>query len=250
MISAGMIYDYINSIAPFDTAMGFDNVGILVGSRSAESERVLLALDVTGDVINEAAALGAGIILTHHPVIFSPLKRLDTDSSAYRLAASGITVISAHTNLDIATGGVNDTLAQALGISSEEGTDGECMLVGSLSGEISADELALEIKNKLGCAGLRYWRRRGSIRTVAVACGAGGSSIFAAAQRGADALITGEIKHHEIIFAHENNIAVFDAGHFRSEDLIIEKLASMLGSQFPDTEFIKAESDTDHAVYI
>lgn len=250
MITAGMIYDYIDSFAPFCTAMGFDNVGLLIGSRDMQSKKVLLALDVTNSVIDEAVKKGAKIIVTHHPVIFNPLKKLDSGSVVYRLAASGITVISAHTNLDIAPGGVNDTLASALGVISDEGTSEDCMLVGTLEEETDAEDFAINIKNVLGCRGLRYCGRNGKIRTVAVACGAGGGSVFNAAGCGADAIVTGEIKHHEIIFAHENNIAVFDAGHFRSEDLIIDKLCSMLREQFPQTEFCKAENDTDPMRYI
>lgn len=250
MISAGMIYDFIDSIAPFDTAMGFDNAGLLVGSRDTQSENVLCALDVTGSIIDEASRLGAKIIITHHPVIFDPLKKLESGSLVYRLASLGITVISAHTNLDIAPGGVNDTLAEALGVITEEGTDGDCMLIGRLEEETDAKLFALRIRNTLGCSGIRYSERNGKISTVAVACGAGGGSVFAAAGRRADAVVTGEIKHHEILFAHENNIAVFDTGHFRSEDLYINKLCSILGDHFQQARFLKAENDTDPMKYL
>ena len=250
MISAGEIYDYIDSIAPFSTAMSFDNVGLLIGSRSTVSETVMLSLDVTSEVIEEAVSRGAKIILTHHPVIFNPLKSLKTDSIPYLAVKNDITVISAHTNLDIAVGGVNDTLAEALGIISENHTNEDCQLFGELAEETDVRSFALKIKGILSCGGLRYTERKGTIQKAAVACGAGGSGIFAAAEYGAHALITGEIKHHEILFAAENNIADFDLGQFHSEDLIITKLAKLLSGKFPGTQFEKADSDTDKVLYI
>ena len=250
MITAGEIYDAIDSFAPFDTAMSFDNVGLLIGSREQTSAQVLLALDVTADLIREAQEKGVKIIVTHHPVIFSPLKDIPADSIQYRLISAGITVISAHTNLDIAENGVNDTLAEQLGVISEKGTDEDCFLFGELEREITAEEFACRIADRLGCAGLRYTRKNGSLKKVGIACGAGGSSVFKANELRADAFVTGEIKHHEILFAREHNIAVFDIGHFRSEDMIIEKLAERLSKLFPSTVFNKAVYDTEELFYI
>ncbi len=249
MISAGEIYDYIDSIAPFSTAMDFDNVGLLIGSRECTSEIVLLSLDLTGEVINEAAEKGAGIVVTHHPVIFSPLKKLSSDSIQYKAVSRGLTVICAHTNLDIAPGGVNDSLAAAIGVISESGTDEDCFLVGEIEKCCTAPELADRIIDKLHCKGIRFTDKNGDISRIAVACGAGGGSIFAAAKAGADAFVTGEIKHHELIFAHENNIAVFDLGHFCSEDHMIDKLKDKLSSRFDKAVFEKAGSDREYTVF-
>lgn len=249
MISAGEIYDYIDSIAPFSTAMDFDNVGLLIGSRESSSELVILALDLTGEVLEEAVEKGAGIVVTHHPVIFSPLKKLSPDSIQYKAVSRGITVICAHTDLDIAPGGVNDSLAAAIGVISENGTDEDCFLVGKIKESLSASELADRIIEALDCKGIRFTDRNGNISRVAVACGAGGGSIFAAAQAGADAFVTGEIKHHELIFARENNIAVFDLGHFRSEDHIMEILKNRLSSRFDNAVFEKAASDMEYTIY-
>ena len=250
MVIAGQILNYINEIAPFDTAMSFDNVGLLIGSENQTSEKVLLALDITSEVIDEAAAEGVKIIISHHPIIFNPLKVIEKDSIAYLAVKNDITVISAHTNLDIANVGVNNTLAESVGVASESGTDSECLLVGELEKEINSDKFADKIKSALSCRGLRYSRRNGTIKKVGISCGAGGSNIFAAASAGAEAFVTGEIKHHEILFANERNIAVFDIGHFRSEDMIIPKLALILGKEFRDTVFKQAESDTDKMIYI
>mgnify|MGYP002229604867 CR=1 FL=1 len=110
------LYSAIDQFAPFSLSMDFDNTGILVGDRHQPVSKVLLALDCTIDVVNYAKEIGAQLIITHHPVIFHPIKRVNEDSVVYHLIRSQIAVISAHTNLDIAEGGVNDVLAQAIGL--------------------------------------------------------------------------------------------------------------------------------------
>lgn len=250
MISAKKIYDFINSIAPFETAMSFDNVGILIGGADKASDKVLLALDASAEVIREAESIGAGIIVTHHPVIFNPIRSLDSGSIPYLAARAGITVISAHTNLDTARGGVNDTLAELIGIEMKQFFDEECALLGETKDEPFCAELAGRIKNCLGLNGLRYTDRGKRIKRVLVSCGAGGSNAELAQRHGADAIITGEIKHNFIVYANSYDIAVFDLGHYGSEKHIIPKLKKLLEKNFPDTEFIRAQADTDGMMYL
>ena len=249
MVTAKEIYDYIDSFAPFETAMSFDNVGILIGDSDICADKALLALDITSEIINEAVEKGISLIVTHHPIIFSPLRAVSSDSLQYKLIRSGITVISAHTNLDICEGGVNDTLACAIGLRLIGHANEECFVTAELEQELTDAEFAEKISCSLGCSGLRYTERKGRIKKVSVACGAGGSGIYDAIKEGADAFVTGEIKHHEILAARENNISVFDLGHFRSEDLIIDRLAMLFSEKFPDTEFIKAENDREEIIY-
>ena len=109
-------YKAIDSFAPFSTAFEGDNSGLLVGSKDAPADRALLALDLTDRVVDEAAARGIALIITHHPVIFSGIKKLPSDSIPYRLAAGGLSAICAHTNLDISPMGVNDALAKRLNL--------------------------------------------------------------------------------------------------------------------------------------
>ena len=111
------IYEAIDRLAPFSLSMDFDNTGILVGDRQKKVGRALLALDCTKEVLRQAKELGAQLIITHHPIIFHPIKRVNEDSLVYHLLRSDIAVISAHTNLDIAQGGVNDLLAKRIGLS-------------------------------------------------------------------------------------------------------------------------------------
>ncbi len=250
MITAGELYTYLNGFAPFETAMDFDNAGLLIGSEQQQSDAVLAALDATAAVLQEAHEKNIRIVLTHHPVIFRPIKNLLSDSIPYLAASLGITVISAHTNLDIAPGGVNDTLAECIGIREEERFDTDCALIGCCRQPLSCKDMALHIKSALSVQGLRYTDNGRMLHRIMVSCGAGGSSVGLAKSCGADALITGEIKHHEILFANNHGIAVFDLGHFNSEDMIIPKLCGTLSKQFPDTAFIQADADTDGVHYI
>ena len=137
------ILDFLGEKAPFDTCEEWDNVGLLVGSGYLPATRVLVALDVTDGAVEAAKAIGADLIVTHHPVIFRPISRLSADSMPYRLAAAGISVISAHTNLDKAVEGVNDTLAARLGLTDIEiAADGRIIRkrITHRSGQLAMDE--------------------------------------------------------------------------------------------------------------
>lgn len=250
MVSAKELYAYLDSIAPFDTALGFDNAGLLIGSGETVSETVYTALDATKDVLLETAAAGAKILITHHPIIFDALKSVPSDSVVYLAVQLGVTVLSAHTNLDIAEGGVNDTLAEALGVQIEQRFPFDCAVFGSLNVPMNCTGLAQHIKNKVPLKGLRYTDSGKTIQKVMIAGGAGGSDVFLAKDCGADAIITGEIKHHQILFSNDSGTAVFDLGHFGSEDLVITKLTARLQKAFPQAVFRQASADTDGVQYL
>ena len=244
------IIDFIDGIAPFDTALDFDNVGLMVGGVNTEIKTVLVALDANAAVVSEAAEIGAQLIVTHHPVIFRPVKSIPENSIPYLAARNGITVISAHTNLDIAFDGVNDTLALAAGVIVEQRFPEDCCLIGELSGEYTSKELALHLMDKLSLRGMRYSSTNDRIKRVMVACGAGGNNVFSAASMNADAIITGEIKHHEILFANDNGLSVFDCGHFQSERVIVPVLVSRLMERFPEVSFIQSSAETELMNYL
>ncbi len=237
---------FINDLAPFSTAMGFDNVGTLVGDKNAQVTKVLVALDVTKSVVEEAAAMGAELIISHHPVIFAPLKRLSADSIPYMLAAKGISVISAHTNYDFAAEGVNFCLAKALGLQNIEGFAPDkdsglaTGLVGELANEMEPTAFAAYVKAQLNCGGVKYTDGGHPVKKVAVGCGAASSLVFNAMGLGADAFVTGESKHHELLAAAEGGITMVDAGHFNTEDVSMEPLAEKLRAAFPGVEFVKS----------
>ena len=177
---------------------------------------------------------------------------MNSRSVPYLLAQAGIAAVCMHTNLDLSEKfGVNICLGQAAGLKEvHRAPEGECLFAGTLEDTISVRELAQRVMQNLACSGLRYTEGKGTVRTVAVASGAGGSDIFAAAAIGADALITGEIKHHEINAANEYGIAVIDAGHFKSEDIVINPLIARLKEEFPSAEFTKCQTYSDKMKYL
>ena len=227
-----------------------DNVGLLIGDCHTVSDKVLVTLDATAAVLQEAHRIGAKIVVTHHPIIFEPLRSLSVDSAPYLAVQYGITVLSAHTNLDIAPDGVNDTLAAAVGVTEQQRFDEDCALLGTLEKDTSCQSLAVYLRETLRLSGLRYTDRGHDIRRILVSCGAGGSNVPLAIQCGADAIVTGEIKHHQILMAKEHDIAVFDLGHFGSEKIIVPKLTAKLQEKFPAAQFLQAEADTDGMLYL
>ncbi len=247
MTTAKQVAQFLDGLAPFDTAMDFDNVGLLVGDPDSPVDTALLSLDITGAVVQEAAALGAQLIISHHPVIFHPLKRLSPRDIPAQLIQQNLTAICAHTNLDLAPCGVNACLAAALGLSGctafqyWKNTDLAEGLMGTLETPLPPQEFAVMVKERLHCRGVKYTPGSRVIRTVGVACGAGSGLLFAAAGSGVDAFVTGESKHHEWLAAQEMGVTMVDAGHFNTEDVVILPLLERLQAAFPAVKFQKSK---------
>ena len=226
------IYDAIDRIAPFQTAMDFDNVGILVGDENVNVTKTLLCLDVTPRVLREAKSIGVELIISHHPVIFNPLRTVQPQNIIYALVQSGIAVISAHTNLDMAYPyGVNDALCRKLGLQNVRGIlkEGETDIayMGELSEEMTTEDFAAHIKEALGLSAVRCTAVSKMLRTVAVVGGAGGDYALAAQAKGADAFVTGEVKHHEAIAAQQNAQKYYK--NYRKAKTAEEKLTEQIG---------------------
>ncbi len=219
------IFDLLNTRAPFDTAAEWDNPGLLVGDGTRRVNRVLVALDATPGAIDAAQAVAADLMVTHHPVIFTPLKALPTDSLPYRLAAAGIPLIAAHTNLDKAADGVNDTLAALLGLADITVAADGMSRIGTLPAPMTAIALASLVAERLHTA-VRVADSHTPIRRVAV-CGGGGGDFAAALVDVADAFVTGEIKHHEWLAA-DGTLALIEAGHYATEAPVIDTLCRWL----------------------
>ena len=238
MYTVKEIYAYIDTFAPFDRALSFDNVGLLVGDGEQPVQRAMLALDITPEVVEEAASWGAQLIISHHPVIFQPLRALPAGSAVYRLARHGMAAICAHTSLDFAPEyGVNTELARVLGLK-----NGRWILpceqvmeayLGELPQPLSARELAEKVKGDLQCEQVRYVDGGRPIRYAAVCSGAGADCLSRAANAGADALITGESKHHLLLLARETGITLIEAGHFSTEAVVLPMLQKKLSEAFP-----------------
>ena len=249
------IYDAIDRLAPFWLTMDFDNTGILVGDRNREIACALLALDCTPAVVEQARQLGAQLIITHHPVIFHPLKRVNEDAVVYQLIRSDIAVISAHTNLDIAQGGVNDALVNAIGLRDcrglellNEQTGAWLGRVGTLPEPLSPEAFAAHVKSCLNAASVKFAAAPRAIHTVALCSGSGADCLDAAISAGADALLTSEVKQHEYLAATAAGISIFDAGHFDTEDIVIEPLRDYLAKEIPDVHFFTTHRSAIQAI--
>ncbi|MBQ7873684.1 MAG: Nif3-like dinuclear metal center hexameric protein [Oscillospiraceae bacterium] len=244
-------YNYIDSIAPFETQESWDNSGFLVGDGNRVVTKVLVALDVTEPVLNEAAEKGANLIISHHPVIFGALKEIHPKNIAFLAAEKGIAVISAHTCLDIADGGVNDCLAEALGLKEiVKVDDGEGLLrMGELDTPLSCIEFIKYVAEKISVGGIKYTPTGKMIRKVAVCGGSGGDLYPAAMAAGADAYVTSNIKHNIFLDIRRDDFCVLDAGHFCTENTVIKPLAEKLAANFADTEIIVSEAAKDPALY-
>lgn len=248
------IYDYMNKIAPFNTALSFDNVGLLVGNYDLYVSKVLLSLDITKSVCDEALNLGANLIISHHPIIFRPLKNIKLDSVIATLIKNDISAICAHTNLDVYEKGVNFQLAKKINLSklsslaSEE--NNSIGLIGYLENEMNAKEFASMVKEKLDCNGVRYTAVNNKIKKVAVCSGSGGGFIESAHEKSADGFVIGEIKHSDILKANESGITIVDVGHYKSENVVIEPLKNMLSEKFTDIEFFTSQTFSDGVNYL
>jgi len=356
------VYDCINEIAPFALAESWDNTGLLIGSPQGEVTRALVVLDITGSILEEAVSKGVNLIITHHPVIFSPLKSIREDSLVYRIIRSGISVISAHTNLDIAGGGVNDCLVSRLGLNEATGlaetgsepfykisvtvpvpdankvyhamadagagrtgkyshcafmlqgqgrykpdksanpyigspgqlefveeTQIEMLVppqrldavvtamrrahpyeevaydvvknygcvgrdylgrIGKLAQAMYPEQLAVMVRQVLDAGGVRMVPGREPVGTVAVCGGSGGDFLHQARAMGAQALITGECKHHVLLEAAELGMTLIDAGHYATEAVVLEPLRHRLQEMLPGIKLRLSKKDKNPVKYI
>ncbi len=236
------ILNFTESFAPLCTAADFDNCGLLVGDSEQVVTKALVALDITKEVVNEAKEVGAQLIISHHPVIFNPIKALCADSIPYMLAESNISALCLHTNLDIAENcGVNVCLAEALKLSDCKLYAEEFVLTGKLLRAMSAKEFALYVKECLNAPCVAYTPSERVIETVAMCSGAGGDFYPLAKVKGADVFLTGEAKHHEYLDAAATDIPLVTAGHFHTEDVVVTPLRDKLSAEFSDVEFVKSE---------
>lgn len=354
------IYEYLNLLAPFKTALSWDNSGLLVGNILDEFKCGLICLDVTNKIVEEAISKKCNLIISHHPIIFNKLNKITTDMLVYKLIKNNISVISLHTNLDIAKDGVNFALAKKLELThlsplftdvnkttnfnyklivfvpcgyqakvkesifkAGAGTIGnytECCftskgigefkpidsatpfigqtgnleavdeikievlvapeyinsvvnamlqahpyeepayefskiynnynceslgLVGNLNKEYSPKDFATIVKNKLNCKKVSYVAGNKNIKRVAVCGGSGAEFVKNAVHKHADAYITSEIKHNIWLEAKNLGLTLIDAGHFNTENVIVEELANKLNKHFNTSLFSAAENNVD-----
>ena len=362
MITVGDVFDCIDRFAPFDRAADFDNPGLLAGERDTQVKGVLVSLDMTHATLDEARDRGANLIVTHHPIIFHPLKKLSGKGLLCRMVREEVAVICAHTNLDVAPQGVNAAIVEALSLkevspldvtyredyhkivvfvprekegavydamtAAGAGTLGSysgcafvcegtgCFLpgeeahpaigvpgchqevaevrlemicprrltkgvvkamleahpyempaydvfedkgvaqvggfggIGSLIHPMNGHQLASYVKGRLGCGGVRYYAAPQPVSRVAFCGGSGGSYVELAAAKGAQALVTGDVKHDQFLLARELGITLIDAGHFATENPVLPLLTGAIREAFPALPVETARTSTDTVSYL
>lgn len=238
----------MESIAPRELAFDFDNPGLIVGTEKKEIERVLVALDCTLPVVDEAIRLGCDLVLTHHPLLFRAVKRISphdpVTAPVYKLIRNGVGMFAAHTNLDCAEGGVNTTLCRLLGIKNEKPVEPEGLLrVGELEESMAFSAFAKKVEAVLHTS-VRIAGPEKQVKRIMVCGGSGGSEYPFAAAEGADVLVTGEVKHNEAIEAIHAGVNLIAAGHYETERVVLEPLVERLKALGCEAEFIISEAET------
>lgn len=249
MVTVKEVFDFLQEKAPFEYQAGFDNSGFLVGKQGRGVRKILVSLDITGEVAEEADRWGADLIVAHHPVIFHPVKSITDETPTGRiliqLLECGVSAICAHTNLDAVAEGVNDALARALGLEDvgqlrQEGVDGQGRpygigRVGTVK-EQSLSEFAAFVKAALGANGVRFADGGRPVRKVAVGGGACADMIGDALALGCDTFVTADVKYNGFLDARALGLNLIDAGHFPTENVVCPVLEGWLRERFPEVE--------------
>ena len=230
------IIDRLEAQSPVESAMEWDNVGLLIGDVNEEIHRIYIALDATDEVISHAIDFGADMLITHHPLIFSGMKRLTSDDFIGRrvisLIKNDIAYYAIHTNFDVYGMGAlaEDALEldAAVPLDISQGEEGMGR-IGNLTEPIKLKKLASEVKKRFDINAVRvYGDMDTRVQKVAIMPGSGKSEIDGAIEQGAQVLITGDIGHHDGIDAVAKGICIIDAGHYGLEHLFIDYIASYL----------------------
>lgn len=258
MITAADILAFMESIAPKYMLMEWDNAGLLCGRSDKEIRKILVALDPFYTVCREAIEIGANMIITHHPLIFGGQTAVndstETGRSLLALIEHGICAINAHTNLDVAPGGINDILASTLGLKDIQvikptGTDAQGRPYGLLRcGDVeqqSLESFLSYVKRALGAEGLRYVDGGKPVKKVAVGGGTCGEGMYDALEAGCDTFVTADIKYHQFHDAYDRGLNIIDAGHLHTENPTMPILAQKLRTEFPEIEVIFSENHRD-----
>lgn len=264
------VLDAIDSIAPWDLAESWDNSGLQVGDPDSVVQRLGVSLDITSDIVDEAISAKIDCLLTHHPFLFKPIKTIDFSSIEgsiiCKLAKSGLSIVSAHTNYDSARNGLNDVLAERMGLCDlapmlalkgrfEKDSSVGIGRIGLLPEEITLSEFAIQIKTKLGLSHVRYvGDPEKKIRKISICTGSGGSLINDFFENGSDVYVSGDLKYHEARDTEARGKAFLDIGHFGSEILMVEALSKRLREFFRNSgrkiEIIEMRSEKEPFVFL
>lgn len=257
------VYDLVQKKAPFELQLGFDNAGFLVGRGDAPVKRILVALDITEPVVEEAVKAGCQLIVAHHPVIWGGAKTVtDGTPTGRKLLAMiehGIAGICAHTNLDAVADGVNDALAEKLGLTDigqlkQDGVDGQGRpygigRVGTVD-ERRAEEFAAFVKEALGSNGVRYVDGGRPVRTVAVGGGSCSDMMKDALALGCDTFVTADVKYDGFLDARALGLNLIDAGHYPTENVVCPVLKKWLEEGLDGVEVMLSASHHEVFSYL
>ena len=257
MTTVSSILRFVESVAPPYMKEDWDHVGLNCGHTGSPVKKVLVALDPFPHVCREAKEWGADLLVTHHALIWKPDFITDTDvqgRSVLFLIENHIAHINAHTNLDLAPGGVNDVLADRLGLQAVEiispkgiippGVEYGLLRSGFVKEQSLADFLGW-VKTALGCDGLRYVDAGKPVHKVAVGGGSCGGGLMEAQQAGCDTFVTSDIKYNQFWDAQELGLNLIDAGHFYTENPVVSVLAEKIAAAFPEVQVKISETHRD-----
>ncbi len=258
MTTVQQVYEEMQRIAPLELAESWDNPGLLVDC-GGTVQKVLVTLDITPEVVEEAARKHCEVIVAHHPVIFSPLKKIGPQDVPCQLVRAGISAICMHTNLDAAEGGVNEVLAGIFGMKNLETFADGCGRVGEIELN-SVKGLAYQVQKELAsrcnlpengpAVQIKLVDNGRMVKRLAVISGAGGSLFEEAIAVGADCLLTGEANHHHAIDAKRLGLSLIAAGHYATEFPVTAAVAEKLRAALPELEVLVSEANKDPYTYL
>ena len=255
------IFQFIETVAPAYMKESWDNVGLNCGRMDKEVRTILVALDPFEGVCKEAAQIGADLLVTHHALLWNPgfiTDETQQGKNTLFLIEHGIPCINAHTNLDCAPEGVNDTLANILGLTDVTvvkpvGTDEAGLEYGLLRcgfvQEQALGHFLQHVKDVLGCEGLRYADGGKPVRKVCVGGGACGSELMDAYRAGCDTFVTADVKYNQFWDAKDLGMTIIDAGHFYTENPVVPVLAHKIQAAFPEIRVVISKTHTDCAKF-
>lgn len=245
MIRVKDIYNYLNREIPFDTQEKWDNSGLIIGNIYTEVKTVAVMLDATVENVEKAIKNNVDLIVTHHPIIFDPLKSVLKDDPIYNLVKQNISLISVHTNWDKSEKGVNAVLTKVFELTDVKDLETEegkgFVKYGTLSSTEPEGVFCELVKERLKAPIVKYSSAHEAIRRVAVCGGAGADYIDEVADL-VDAYVTSDIKYHQFLHASEIGLTLIDAGHFSTEDISMGPLSLMLAQAFPDVKVLRLRS--------
>ena len=256
-MTIGELYNYLDRIAPFGNQDKTDNAGLLVGDYNAEIENILICLDVTNNVVVEAVKKGIDLIIAHHPLLNRSISEAEGDDPFYTMVYNNINLIIAHTNLDVAIGGIANLMLERLDFPKSDtviipiNPDGTGYgRIIELDSPVSAGDLAEKCKTAFDCTVDRYVDSGKPLLRIGVSSGSAEESVDAALHAGCDAFICGEVCYDRMIFAADYGLTLIEAGHFHTEDIFCEELVNRLKSHFKDISIEKSTNSVDVCDYM